>query len=195
MLGFCSILKVAEMDVSMIRCGAACLLAAALCACSSKSAEEKGADLAGEKIDMVAGIGNALTDKGGKAADSIASGVGTVMKGVERGALKVGRKLDIDPSLARAGLAVSRVQDGTEAGNGAAHGLLAYVIASTRAEGSLRMFAYDALGREIGRSSVPVAYGGDDAGYVALSLDKNVALGDVVAVGFKYVPGKQLAAK
>ena len=107
----------------------------------------------------------------------------------------MGRKLDIDPSLARAGLAVSRVQDGSEAGNGAAHGLLAYVIASTRAEGSLRMFAYDALGREIGRSSVPVAYGGDDAGYVALSLDKNVALGDVVAVGFKYVPGKQLAAK
>jgi len=183
------------MNVSMIRCGAACLVAAVLCACSSKSAEEKGADMAGEKIDMVAGIGNALTDKGGKAAESIASGVGTVVKGVERGALKVGRKLDIDPSLARAGLAVSRVQDGTEAGNGAAHGLLAYVIASTRAEGSLRMFAYDALGREIGRSSVPVAYGGDDASYVALALDKNVALGDVVAVGFKYVPGKQLAAK
>jgi len=183
------------MDVSLIRCGAACLAAAALCACSPKSAEEKGADMASEKIDMVAGIGNALTDKGGQAAESIASGVGTVVKGVERGALKVGRKLDIDPSLAKAGLAVSRVQDGTEAGDGAEHGLLAYVIASARAQGSLRMFAYDALGREIGRSSVPVAYGGDDAGYVALSLDKNVALGDVVAVGFKYVPGEQAAAK
>jgi len=45
------------------------------------------------------------------------------------------------------------------------------------------------------RSSVPVAYGDDDAGYVALALDKNVALGDVVAVGFKYVPGKGVAAK
>ena len=183
------------MDVSLIRCGAACLVAAALWACSPKSAEEKSADMAGEKIDMVTGIGNALTDKGGKAAESIATGVGTVVNGVERGALKMGRKLNIDPSLAKAGLAVSRVQDGSEAGDGAAHGLLAYVIASTRAEGSLRMFAYDALGREIGRSSVPVAYGGDDAGYVALALDKNVALGDVVAVGFKYVPGEAVAAK
>lgn len=195
MLGFCSALGVIGMDVSLIRCGAACLVAAALWACSPKSAEEKSADMAGEKIDMVTGIGNALTDKGGKAAESIATGVGTVVNGVERGALKMGRKLNIDPSLAKAGLAVSRVQDGSEAGDGAAHGLLAYVIASTRAEGSLRMFAYDALGREIGRSSVPVAYGGDDAGYVALALDKNVALGDVVAVGFKYVPGKGVAAK
>jgi len=31
--------------------------------------------------------------------------------------------------------------------------------------------------------------------HVGLSLDQNVALGDVVAVGFKYVPSKQLAAK
>lgn len=180
---------------SVFQYGAACLVAAALCACSQESAEEKGAKLAGEKIDMVAGIGNALTDKGGKAAESIASGVGNVVKGVERGALKVGRKLDVDPSLARAGLAVSRVQDAAEAGSGEAHGLLAYVIANAQAEGNLRMFAYDALGREIARSSVPVVFAGDDARYVALSLEKNVALGDVVAVGFRFVPGKQVAAK
>lgn len=99
------------------------------------------------------------------------------------------------PCPLRAGLTVSRVQDSTEGGGQAAHGLLAYVIANAQAQGSLRMFAYDALGREIGRASVPVAFGGDDARYVGLALDQNVALGDVVAVGFKYVPSKQLAAK
>ncbi len=183
-----------DMDILALRCGAACLLAAALCACSSKSAEEKGADMASEKIDMVTGIGNALTDKGGKAAESIASGVGTVVKGVERGALKVGRKLNIDASLAKAGLSVTRVQDAAASGDDK-HGLLAYVVASAKVQGSLRMFAYDALGREIARSSVPLTFGGDDAAYVGLQLDQHVALGDVVAVGFTFAPEEQVAAK
>jgi len=99
------------------------------------------------------------------------------------------------PCPVRAGLTVFRVQDSTEGGGQAAHGLLAYVIANAQAQGSLRMFAYDALGREIGRASVPVTFGGDDARYVGLTLDQNVALGDVVAVGFRYVPSKELAAK
>lgn len=182
------------MNLPVLRCGTACLLATVLCACSSKSAEEKGADMAGEKIDMVTGIGNALTDKGGKAAESIASGVGTVVKGVERGALKVGRKLNVDASLAKAGLSVTRVQDAATSGDDK-HGVLAYVVASAKVHGNLRMLAYDALGHEIGRSSVPVSFGGDDAAYVGLSLDQHVALGDVVAVGFSFAPGEAVAAK
>lgn len=182
------------MELLVLRRGAACLLAAVLCACSSKSAEEKGADMAGEKIDMVTGIGNALTDKGGKAAESIASGVGTVVKGVERGALKVGRKLNVDASLARAGLSVTRVQDTATSGDDK-HGMLAYVVASAKVQGNLRMLAYDALGREIGRASVPVSFGGDDAAYVGLSLDQHVVLSDVVAVRFGFAPGETVAAR
>ena len=181
------------MAVSMIQRGAACLLASALCACAPKSAEEKGAELAGEKIDMVTGIGNALTDKGGKAAESFASGVGTVVKGAERGAMSVGRKLSLDPSLAAAGLTVTKVQD--PMGGEALHGLEAYLVSKTRAEGSLRMFAYDALGREIGRSSVPVLLSGDDAKYIGLPLDKQVEVDGVTAVAFKFVPGTPAAAR
>jgi len=181
------------MENVVSRCGALCLLAAALSACSPKSAEEKGAQMAGEKIDMVAGIGNALTDKGGKPAESIASGVGTVVKGVERGAMTVGRKLSLDSSLAAAGLTVTKVQDAS--GSTTPHGLEAYLVASNGAEGNLRMIAYDALGREIGRSSVPVLLTGDDARYVALKLDRQVDLHGVTAVTFKFVPGTQAAAK
>jgi len=181
------------METTVIRLGGACLLAALACACSPRSAEEKGAQMAGEKIDLVSGIGNALTDKGGRAAESLASGVGTVVKGVERGAMKVGRKISADPSLAAAGLTVTKVQDAS--GNDAPHGLEAYLVAKSGAEGSLRMFAYDALGREIGRASVPVMLGGDDARYLGLPLDRQVDPHAVASVGFKFVPAAQVAAK
>jgi hypothetical protein len=151
--------------------------------------------MAGEKIDMVAGIGDALSNKGGKAAESIATGVGTVVEGVERGAMKVGRKVSVDPSLAAAGLTVTKVQDSAGMGAEAVHGLQAYVVSKTAIEGTLRMFAYDALSREIGRSSVRAVLARDDAKYVGIPLDKQVALRDIVRVGFTFNPGTQVAAK
>jgi hypothetical protein len=175
--------------------GATCLLLGALCACTPKSAQEKGAQMAGEKIDVVTGIGDALTNKGGKAAESIATGVGTVVEGVERGATKVGRKVSVDPSLAAAGLTVTMVQDSAAAGADAAHSLQAYVVAKTAVTGNLRMFAYDVLSREIGRSSVPVVLSSDDAKYIGLPLDKQVALRAVARVGFTFASETQVAAK
>jgi len=42
----------------------ACLAMAALTACSSKTAQEKGAEMATMKLDMATGIGDALQAKG-----------------------------------------------------------------------------------------------------------------------------------
>lgn len=151
--------------------------------------------MAGEKIDMVAGIGDALTDKGGKAAESFATGVGTMVQGVERGAMKSGRKVSVDPSLAAAGLTVTKVQDSTGAAADTVHGLQTYVVAKSAVGGTLRMLAYDVLSQEIGRASVQIVLSGDEAKYVGLPLDKQVELRDVAKVAFTFVPGTQVAAK
>jgi hypothetical protein len=151
--------------------------------------------MAGEKIDMMTGIGDALTSKGGKAAESIATGVGTMVEGVERGAMKTGRKVSVDPSLAVAGLTVTKVQDSTDTGADAGHSMQTYVVATTAVDGSLRMFAYDALSREIGRTSVPVKLASDEARYVGLPLDKQVELHGIAKVAFTFVPKVQAAVK
>lgn len=184
-----------NVGVRRIALASACLLLGALCACTPKSAQEKGVQMAGEKIDMMTGIGDALTEKGGKAAESIATGVGSVVGGVERGAIKAGRKISVDPSIAAAGLTVTKVQDPASAGDDASHGLQTYVVAKTAVDGTLRMIAYDALAREIGRSSVPLSLAGDEAKYIGLPLDKQVELRSVATVAFRFVPKTQVAAK
>jgi hypothetical protein len=175
--------------------GGACLLLCAICACTPKSAQEKGVQMAGEKIDMVTGIGDALTNKGGKAAESIATGVGTVVEGAERGAMRVGRKVSVAPTLAAAGLTVTKVQDSADTGADSLHGLQAYVVAKAAVAGTLRMFAYDVLSREIGRSSVPLTLASDDARYVGLPLDRQVKLRGIVRVEFTFIPETQVAVK
>jgi hypothetical protein len=57
---------------------AVAVLLAALTGCSKQTAEEKGAALATEKIDLVKGVGSALEEKGAQAAESLTSGLGKV---------------------------------------------------------------------------------------------------------------------
>ena len=64
---------------------AVAVLLAALTGCSKQTAEEKGAALATEKIDLVKGVGSALEEKGAQAAESLTSGLGKVVQGVEKG--------------------------------------------------------------------------------------------------------------
>ncbi len=159
-----------------------------LSACAQQTAEEKGAEMAGAKIDIVAGVGNALQEKGGRAGESVVVGVGTVFKGVERGTLKVGREIVADRSLQAAGLSITRVQDATAEG-GTAHALDAYVIAKVPATGTLRMFVYDALGNEIGRANVQLDLGADVSKYHTFPLESQVKLEMVHKVGFAFSGG------
>jgi len=73
-----------------------------LSACSGKTAREQGAELAGKKIDIVAGVGDQLQAKGAEAGESLTAGVGKVVKGIERGVLKSGRNVALDPAVAQA---------------------------------------------------------------------------------------------
>lgn len=144
--------------------------------------------MAGEKIDIVAGVGDVLQEKGGQAGESVIAGVGTVYKGVTRGALKSGREIETDRSLHAAGLSVTRVQDATVA-DGTGHALDAYVIAKTPTAGTLRMFVYDALGNEMGRTSAKVDLAADTSKYHTFPLDSQVTLSSVHKVSFKFAAG------
>lgn len=93
-----------------------------------------------------------------------------------------------DPTLAGAGQQVTRIQDGTAGEDGKPHALEAYVVAESAASGTLRVLAYDAMNREIGRTQVRIERGADEARYEALPFDAQVAMGAVRKVGFTFRP-------
>lgn len=161
----------------------------ALTACSEKTAREQGAALAGKKIAIVAGVGDQLQAKGAEAGESLTTGVGKVVKGIERGVLQSGRAIALDPAVGKAGLEISQLADANPNAQGAAaHALQAYVIASADARGRLQLFAYDALDREIGRAAAPVALAAGEAKYVPFPLDAQVKLDTISRVRFAYAP-------
>lgn len=163
------------------------MVAIALSACSGKTAREHGADLAGKKIDIVAGVGDQLQAKGAEAGESLTAGVGKVVQGIQRGALKSGRNIVLDPAVSMAGLEISQVSD-ANAQSDNAHALEAHIIASTVAAGRLQLCAYDALDREIGRATASVALGPGEAKYVPFPLDAQVKLDSISRIRFTYAP-------
>lgn len=163
------------------------VIAVALSACSDKTVREPGAELVSKKIDIVAGVGDQLQAKGGEAGESLTAGVGKVVHGIQRGALKSGRSVALDTSVAQAGLEISQVAE-ANAQAGQAHALQAYVIASAGAGGKLQLFAYDALDREIGRATANVALAAGEAQYVPFPLATQVTLGAIARVRLTYAP-------
>lgn len=108
-----------------------------------------------------------------------------MVKGIERGVMKAGREIVADPSVRAAGLSITKVQDAVAEGTGA-NGLDAYIIAKAPAAGTLRMFVYDALGNEIGRSSINIDLDADASKYQTFALDSQIAVKSVNKVGFTF---------
>jgi hypothetical protein len=157
-------------------------------ACSRKSAEEKGAELASEKIDMAKGIGGVLEEKGSAAAESLTTGMGNVVKGVGKGMEKSGRVIAAKPSVEQAGLKVTKLQDATLNAEATVHGLEAYIVANADAHGKLRVIAYDLLDNEIGRTRIDLVRTADEGKYVSIPLDAQVNLASIAKVEFDFLP-------
>jgi hypothetical protein len=165
---------------------AAALALLALAACSHKTAEEKGAELAAEKIDMAKGMGDVLTAKGESAGEAVATGIGTVFKGIEKGVVRSGRAILMDASVDSAGLKITTVQDAKPGDDGITHGLDVYIVANTDARGKLRVLLFDAMDKEIGRTSVEVHRTADEGKYQTVSLDPQVNLRAISKVAFTF---------
>ncbi|QJE01041.1 hypothetical protein HH212_14205 [Massilia forsythiae] len=164
----------------------ACLVCAVITACSAKTAEEKGAAMAGEKLDMATGIGNTLQQKGSRAGESIAGGVGVLIKGMEKGVMKSGRAIVVEPTLAMAGLKITRVQDSVDAQGAQPHSLDAYLVSDADVDGILQVSMFDALDREIGRASVRIARHANEAKYETVPLDVQVDRSAIRKLAFAF---------
>lgn len=164
-----------------------------LSGCDKRTAEEKGADMAGEKLDVATGIGNALGKKGEAAGEAVASGVGKVFSGVDVGINKSsGRKISADESLAKAGLKITKVQDSVPTETDKGQGLEVYVVADAAAKGKLKVIAFDVLDNEIARTSVDLVRDADQGEFQKVKLDERVMLSAIskVAVSFKPADAK-----
>lgn len=157
--------------------------------CSRKTAEEKGAALAQEKVDLVKGIGGVLEKHGGTTGESIAHGAGETLAGLGRGFERsFGRTIASSPALELAGLKVSKVQDTSPAGDKPAHGIDVYVIAGKSVAGTLQIIALDHLRNEIARTGIPVQYAAGDGRYETIRLDERVNLSSIGTVSFDFLP-------
>ena len=181
----------------------ACFMALQLAACSRQSAEEKGKEMATEKVDMAKGIGDVLQDKGTAAAESVTAGMGKVLNGVERGVEKSGRYVTLSEAASQAGLQATKVQlvdssvasvDGASASEASqgdssgAHGVEVYLVAERDVAGSLKVKVFNSLDQEIGRSRVTLKQGVDEGRYVRIPLDRQIELQAIHRVDLDFVP-------
>lgn len=177
-------------------CLAASLIAAgSLTGCDNRSAEQKGADLATGKIDMAKGIGDALEKKGGAAGEAVVTGLGSVVKGMEKGVNKSGRSIESDDSVTKAGLKVTRVQDAPRDTEGKKQGLDLYVVADADARGKLRVLMFDVMGNEIARSTADIVRSADEAKYHRIELDELVSMSAISKLTISFKPGEVVAKK
>jgi hypothetical protein len=166
-----------------------------LSACSRKTAEEKGAEMAKEKIDLVKGIGGVLEEHGSVAAESVAHGTGEVMSGLESGFEKsFGRRIVSSPALSDAGITVSKVQNATMQGDKPVHGIDVYVVADKDVAGKLKLIARDKRKNELARTSLPVKFAAGDGRYETIELDSRVALNEVMEISFDFVADAPVTA-
>lgn len=163
--------------------------------CSRQSAEDKAKEMATEKVGMAKGIGDVLQDKGTAAAESVTTGMGKVLKGVERGFEKSGRSVVVGEGARQAGLQATKVQlvDGSAAveaepaGSSSAHAIEVYVLTDKDASGALKVKVFSALDQEIGRSRQAFKQGADEGRYVRIALDPRLDLQAISRVELDFV--------
>jgi hypothetical protein len=166
-----------------------------LSGCSRKTAEEKGAAMAQEKVDLAKGIGGVLEQQGAAAGESIVHGAGETLAGMAKGFEKsFGRTISSSPALAQAGITISKVQDTRASGEKAVHGIDIYVVADKSVSGTLRVVVLDKAKNEIARTGIPVTYAAGDGRYETIALDERVELHSISTLKVDFAAGGSAAA-
>lgn len=172
--------------------GAALLALGLLAGCDDRTAEQKGKDMASEKLDVAAGVGNALEEKGGKVGESVITGLGNMVKGMEKGVNKSGRQIVSDESVTKAGLQITKVQDSAP-DEKAGPGIDVYILSQADAEGKLRVIIYDVADKEIGRTSVQLSRKADEGKYQRIDVDAQLDRTAISKLAFEFKPSAVLA--
>lgn len=178
----------------------ACAMALQLVACSRQSAEDKAKEMATEKVDMAKGLGDVLQEKGTAAAESVTTGVGKVLRGVERGIEKSGRTVTLSESARQAGLQATKVQlmgqptvaedavsGASQPASAAGHGIEIYLVTERDLTGQLKVRVFNSLDQEIGRTRMPFKQGADQGQYLSIPLAAQLDLSSITRVDIDYL--------
>jgi len=172
----------------------AVILMVTACDFLTQTAEEKGKKLMESKLDLVKGAGDVLEDKGADTAETLTKGLGNVLAGAEKGIEKSSTKIALTPSIAESGLEVTSIQYASHQADSPPV-LEAYVIANEPVDGKMKVFLFNVLDKEIGRTSVALKQDADDATYLSIPLDKKVHTGNIAKVQFAFKPTEVVAKK
>lgn len=166
------------------RIGVAVLLCLLLGACGKTREEElqaehdKGAELVENKAALLKGAGDALHKDGKQAAESLSTGVGSLIKGVAGGVDQVQSDYKVSVSDAAKSLSLSATRVVvSDAASSEGKSIKIYLSSVQAFKGRLQVRAYAADGAELGRSNkVESALEADDALYVPFLFDEATPL-------------------
>ncbi|MCP4137377.1 MAG: hypothetical protein GY754_40795 [bacterium] len=156
-----------------------CCLALFAAGCKSEE-DQKEADtdvgklLAEKKTRMMKGIGEVLKGEGEDAGDALGEGIADVFKGGAKGIDKSLSevKVNLDANIAEKGLKTGRTAK-LETGK---NGITVYIIFDKAYNGKFLMKAFDAAGKEVGRTTATARGAVDDAKYVDFVFDERTPI-------------------
>lgn len=134
------------------RIAAMLLLLLGSVSCDKRTAEEKGRDLASEKLDMAKGVADVVKEKGGGLGKTAGQGVGDLIKGVGSGVKDVVNPpvtVELEKSAAEAGFTVNRANE--SGGEVDARMIEVYGAFAKPFRGRLELRAFDEKGAELGQ--------------------------------------------
>ncbi|NMM47126.1 hypothetical protein [Marinigracilibium pacificum] len=141
-----------------------------------QKAEEEGNALVAIKSKLLKGAGDALKSDGKEAAESASEGVGEVIKGVNSGFDKSLSGVDIAIDSATSEYFEIGRSHKDFSGEEDEKKVSVYLIAKNNFEGKVMLKAFDADGKEIGRSTQEIKIEKDEANYSDFTFDKRTPL-------------------
>lgn len=162
---------------------AALLSAGLLTSCLSKEeklkkAEDEGNTVVALKSKFIKGVGDALKKEGKEASESVSEGVGEVVKGTNSGLDKSINTANVVPADSAAFakvLSIGRTEKFFSEDEKTKR-VSIYLISNKAYKGKVKLKAFDANQKEIGRSAVDVSLQDDDAQYFDFKFDSRIPL-------------------
>ncbi len=141
-----------------------------------KKAEEEGNALVSIKSKLIKGAGDALKKDGKEASESASEGIVETIKGITSGYDKsINQAKIIADSVFLKSFELGRAQkDYGDTSN--VKKVNVYLIANTAFDGKVKLKAFDAADKEIGRSALKVKIDEDDAQYFDFLFDQRTPL-------------------
>jgi len=176
--------------------GLGILICAALLAagCESKTAEERGAELAKDKLDFVKGAAGVLNQEGKDVGESSGKGVGDLIKGLGSGVKDVVFStvpVQVASESASSGIAVGKAtESGTEGGKRMVD---VYLTFSTPFDGRLRLRAFEAGEVETGSAEIEgnVHRKAGESGTFRFGFDESIRLSKVQSCALVTLPAEK----